>query len=196
MDFLLEIFLFGCIIFLVFYAFRIKQKEFHANSLSKENSFLKEQLTQKESDFNLREKNLQNTIHNLQFSFELEQKSIQDQTLELKTKEKKLLDDYSDLEAKLIEETETRKKVFSQKKSSEVRLGCIAETLAPFLDQFEFDPEDCTFLGKPIDYISFGKDNITFIEIKSGKSQLNSRQRQIRDQIKDKLVAWKEVRIQ
>ena len=88
-----------------------------------------------------------------------------------------------------------KKEVTSQKKSSEVRLGHIAETLAPFLDQFEFDPETCVFLGKPIDYISFGDDEITLIEVKSGKSQLNSRQRHIRDQVKAKLVSWKEVRI-
>ena len=56
-------------------------------------------------------------------------------------------------------------------KSSEVRLGHIAETLAPFLDQFDFDPEHCTFLGKPIDYISFGDNEITFIEVKKRKKK-------------------------
>lgn len=99
------------------------------------------------------------------------------------------------LSKKLEEITEAKKKVTSQKKSSEVRLGHIAETLAPFLDQFDFDPETCVFLGKPIDYISFGDDEITFIEVKSGKSQLNTKQRYIRDQVKAKLVTWKEVRI-
>lgn len=106
-----------------------------------------------------------------------------------------LLSQVSSLEKQIIEVSEQKKKVTSQKKSSEVRLGHIAETLAPFLDQFDFDPENCVFLGRPIDYISFGDDEITFIEIKSGKSQLNSRQRQIRDLVKSKYVAWKEVRI-
>lgn len=101
----------------------------------------------------------------------------------------------NDLENQIFEISEEKKKVTSQKKSSEVRLGHIAETLAPFLDQFDFDPETCVFLGKPIDYISFGDDEITLIEVKSGKSQLNSRQRHIRDQVKAKLVSWKEVRI-
>jgi predicted Holliday junction resolvase-like endonuclease len=101
----------------------------------------------------------------------------------------------NDLENQIFEISEQKKKVTSQKKSSEVRLGHIAETLAPFLDQFEFDPETCVFLGRPIDYISFGDDEITFIEVKSGKSQLNSKQRHIRDQVKAKLISWKEVRI-
>lgn len=106
-----------------------------------------------------------------------------------------LLSQVSSLEKQIAEVSEQKKKVTSQKKSSEVRLGNIAETLAPFLDQFNFDPENCVFLGRPIDYISFGDDEITFIEVKSGKSQLNSRQRQIRDLVKSKYVAWKEVRI-
>lgn len=99
------------------------------------------------------------------------------------------------LEKQILEVSEQKKKVTSQKKSSEVRLGHIAETLAPFLDQFEFDPETCTFMGRPIDYISFGDDEITFIEVKSGKSQLSAKQRHIRDLVNNKLVAWKEVRI-
>jgi|MEHZ01.5.fsa_nt_MEHZ011476261.1_11 predicted Holliday junction resolvase-like endonuclease len=99
------------------------------------------------------------------------------------------------LENKISEVSAEKQKVTSQKKSSEVRLGHIAETLAPFLDQFEFDPETCTFMGRPIDYISFGDDKITFIEIKSGNSQLSSKQRLIRDLVKNKHVAWKEVRI-
>jgi len=101
-----------------------------------------------------------------------------------------------DLEDQLLSITDDKKKITSQKKSSEVRLGHIAETLAPFLDQFDFDPENCVFLGKPIDYISFADDEITLIEVKSGKSRLNSRQRHIRDQVKSNLVAWKEIRIQ
>lgn len=101
----------------------------------------------------------------------------------------------SSLEKQILEVSEQKKKVTSQKKSSEVRLGHIAETLAPFLEQFEFDPETCTFMGRPIDYISFGDDEITFIEVKSGKSQLSAKQRHIRDLVNNKLVAWKEVRI-
>lgn len=113
----------------------------------------------------------------------------------LKETEKNLNKQIKDLESELKSIIDDKKKITSQKKSSEVRLGNIAETLAPFLDQFDFDPENCVFLGKPIDYISFADDEITLIEVKSGKSQLNSRQRHIRDQVKSNLVAWKEIRI-
>lgn len=114
----------------------------------------------------------------------------------LKETEKNLNERIKELESQLESIIDDKKKITSQKKSSEVRLGHIAETLAPFLDQFDFDPENCVFLGKPIDYISFADDEITLIEVKSGKSQLNSRQRHIRDQVKSNLIAWKEIRIQ
>ena len=195
MDFFLEFFLLGCIIYLIYAIFAIKQKQLNAESLLRDNDALKTQLTQQNKEFLDREQSLNQTISNLQISFKKEQDSIQVTKNELASKEKELLEKFESLESQLKEETENRKKVFSQKKSSEVRLGSIAETLAPFLDQFEFDPENCTFIGKPIDYISFGDDEITFIEVKSGQSKLNSKQRHIRDQVKAKLVGWKEIRI-
>lgn len=195
MNFLLEIILFGVIIYLSYILHSQKKKQLNADSLKTENLLLKDQLTKKDFEFNSRESNLTKTIENLQSSFTKEQEFLQQVRLDLDLKEKKLSLNISDLEAKLLDESESRKKILSQKKSSEVRLGNIAETLAPFLDQFNFDPETCTFLGKPIDYISFAEEGITIIEVKSGKSQLNSKQRQIRDQIKDGLVSWKEIRI-
>ena len=191
MNFLVEFSLLGCILYLSYIIYSLKQKQFNAESLKQENQSLKNQLTKTQSEFSAREQ----TLDNLRLTFEKEQAFLSQRQIELKDKEKKLLSEFAELKTKLAEETEARKKVTSQKKSSEVRLGGIAETLAPFLDQFDFDPENCVFLGKPIDYISFADDEITFIEVKSGNSQLNSRQRHIRDQVKAKLVSWKEVRI-
>lgn len=191
MTFLLEFFLSGCILYLSYIIYNLKQKQTNADSLNKENQYLKNQLTQKEYEFKSRE----DTLNSIRSTFEKEQQFLSQRKLELDSREKDLLKQLEQSQTKLQEETEARKKVVSQKKSSEVRLGHIAETLAPFLDQFEFEPENCTFLGKPIDYISFGDDEITFIEVKSGNSQLNSKQRHIRDQIKAKLVSWKEIRI-
>lgn len=188
MNFLLEISLVTCIILLLVSLFLHRKRHksnfqhesdssVNADLIRKENAFLKDQLTQ------------------LQKSFQSEQELIQAQRVELNQKEKEYIKTNLDLEKRLTEETETRRKVVNQKKSSEVRLGHIAETLAPFLDQFEFDPEHCTFLGKPVDYISFGDDEITIIEVKSGNSQLNQKQRHIRDLVKSKCISWKEIRI-
>ena len=178
MNFLLEIILFLCIIYLLYKNFQDKKYKINADSLIAENNNLKNQITQ------------------LHHSFRSEQQSILQQKNDLILKEKDILSKNAKLEQLLSDEIDNRKKIVNQKKSSEVRLGHIAETLAPFLDQFDFEPEQCSFLGQPIDYISFGDKEITLIEVKSGKSQLNSKQRKIRDQVKNKQINWKEIRIQ
>ncbi len=83
----------------------------------------------------------------------------------------------------------------SQIKSREVLLGHALEKLAPYIDGLGVDPRTAQFLGQPIDFISFGEDEITFIEVKSGKSQLSKKQRRIRELVKEKKVNWKEVRL-
>jgi hypothetical protein len=86
-------------------------------------------------------------------------------------------------------------KLLGQKKSSEVRLGQISEQLAPFLQEFKYDPKQTHFLGMPIDFICFQPDKVVFLEVKSGKAQLNPRQREIKQLILDKKVEWDEMRI-
>ena len=87
------------------------------------------------------------------------------------------------------------RKLLSQKKRSEVNLGYISEKLAPFLDGFDYDPNRLIFIGKPIDYIHFGDDLITFIEVKSGNSRLTKGQRSIKNKIKEKKIGWFEYRV-
>lgn len=118
-------------------------------------------------------------------------------------KDKQILRDRVDLRDKevaearkeLIEEKEAKKKVLSQKKSGEVRLGHIAEKLAPFLEDFTYDPSNATFLGQPIDYIVFEDEEIVFVEIKSGNAKLSPKQKHIKELIENNCVSWKEIRI-
>jgi len=188
LNFFIETFLLFSIISLIYTIYLLKLKK---DSID----LLKLDITKRDLEFADREKRLNETIKVLEASFQSEKKIIEDYKKEFIIREQKLLESNTDLSNQLNEEIQNRKKITSQKKSSEVRLGGIAETLAPFLDQFDFEPEECTFLGKPIDYISFADDEITFIEVKSGNSKLNSKQRHIRDQVKAKLVSWKEIRI-
>ena len=195
MEFILEIFcilLIICVLTLVYHVNRLKS---NASLLESRIDSLKVEFTKDSSSYRTRENKLTTDLNNLQTEFTKSQSFISKRESDLENKEKTYLDKIKSLESELKEESEARKKVLSQKKSSEVRIGNIAEKLAPFLDDFEFDPEKCIFLGQPIDYISFGEDEITFIEVKSGKSQLNSRQRQIRDLVKAKHISWKEFRI-
>jgi len=87
------------------------------------------------------------------------------------------------------------RKLLSQKKKSEVNLGYISEKLAPFLNGFDYDPNRLIFIGKPIDYIHFGDDKITFIEVKSGNSRLTKGQRSIKNKIKENKIDWFEYRV-
>lgn len=87
------------------------------------------------------------------------------------------------------------KTTLSQKKSSEVRTGLIAEQMAPFLEGFPYAPGKAIFLGKPLDFLVFDEEGIHFVEVKSGNAQLNSNQRKIRDQLKEKKVTFEVYRI-
>lgn len=86
-------------------------------------------------------------------------------------------------------------KLLGQKKSSEVRTGKIAEQIAPFLEDYPKDPNTARFIGDPIDFVHFDEDKVTFVEVKSGKSQLSKKQRHIRDLIKDGKVEFELYRV-
>lgn len=90
---------------------------------------------------------------------------------------------------------EDLERILAQKKSSEVRIGYITESLAPLLESFPVDVQKpgttTVFLGKPIDYIHFDpEEGITFIEVKSGNARPSRTQRQMRDLINDGQVHW------
>ena len=79
--------------------------------------------------------------------------------------------------------------------------GQFSEQLAPFLPGFPYNPNECRFIGKPIDLIVFkGMDEkdiseVKFVEVKSGNSQLSKTEKQLRDAIQNKRVSWEEYRV-
>ena len=98
-----------------------------------------------------------------------------------------------------IIKTEREKAV---KKSREILGGQFGEQIAPFLPNFPCNPGDCKFMGQPVDFIAFpgsaeGKsvDEVLFIEVKSGKSHLSEREKQIRSAIKNGRVRYIEYRL-
>lgn len=101
---------------------------------------------------------------------------------------------------KLFSFDEEIAKITSQKKSSEVRIGKIAETLAPMLDSFPVDIHkegaSTVFLGQPVDFIHFDPDQgITFIEVKSGESELSASQKRLRRLVQGGKVRWIDFRV-
>ena len=173
------------------------KKDFQESTASIPENFeqIKKILSEERDDCLNREKMLSQTIFELQENQKTQHSLFQENLKREKVRAEEFLSELQSHKEKLELVSQEKSKVLSQKKSSEVRLGHIAETLAPFLDEFDFDPEDCVFMGKPIDYISFGEEEVTFIEVKSGNSKLSSKQRRIRDLIKSNSVRWKEVRL-
>ena len=89
----------------------------------------------------------------------------------------------------------------SNKKQRATIKGQITETIAPWSMTVLNSVSELNFLGNPIDFIGFkgldgdGDIDVKFIEVKSGKSKLNTNQRRIRDAVKEKRIDWVEVRI-
>ena len=97
--------------------------------------------------------------------------------------------------AKTGEEKDKYTKLLHDKISSEVRVGKIGENMAPFLNDWPYNPNNFRFLGHPIDGIQFTDDEIIFVEIKTGKSRLSKSQRRFRDLVKEKKVSFATFRV-
>lgn len=83
----------------------------------------------------------------------------------------------------------------SQQQSKSVRLGQITEQVIPFHKDFAYSYKELVPMFRPVDYLHFGEDKITFIEIKMGTSQLSEKQRKIRRQVQEGKVEFVEYRI-
>ena len=83
-------------------------------------------------------------------------------------------------------------------KINPMSFGKTIEHYVPFMENFPINPNDVRFFGNPIDYIAFTdmgskkKCAVHFLEVKSGESTLNGRQRNIKDAIQKGRVYWHE----
>jgi predicted Holliday junction resolvase-like endonuclease len=75
--------------------------------------------------------------------------------------------------------------------------------MAPLLPGFPFDPGDCRFIGKPVDFLVFKGMNekdiseVIFLEVKSGTARtLNSQEKKLRDAVQAGRIRWEEFDIQ
>ncbi|MBO0713406.1 MAG: hypothetical protein J2O39_04945 [Acidimicrobiales bacterium] len=96
---------------------------------------------------------------------------------------------------------ERRAKAMHQR-SRAVVSGQVSEHLAVYWPEFleQFNPRDAHYLGKPVDYVVFdGLDDgelrrVVFVEVKTGKAQLNRNERQVRRAIEGGFVDWQVLR--
>jgi len=79
-----------------------------------------------------------------------------------------------------------------------INVGKIIEKTAPAIKGFKYDRRDCRALFEPIDYIVFDGltrnegvvDALLFMDIKTGRSQLNQHQKQIKNAVESGRVEW------
>lgn len=85
-------------------------------------------------------------------------------------------------------------------KSLAVTVGKVSEQLVPHLPGFAYNPKDARFLGSPVDFVVFdgldagALERVVFLEVKTGAAGLSTRERQIRDAIREGRVSWAELR--
>lgn len=90
----------------------------------------------------------------------------------------------------------------ARKRSAAVQWGKSIEHFVPFMSDFPLPVEDVTFIGMPIDYVGFTntgsktKCEVHFVEVKSGKSALMGKQRNIKRAIQEGRVKWHEIAVE
>ena len=76
-------------------------------------------------------------------------------------------------------------------------MGQKSEQVAGLMENFPCPLHTLKFLGAPIDYVSIDLDNelITFIEVKTGQSQLSDKQRKIKKLVEEGKVRFEVYRM-
>lgn len=87
------------------------------------------------------------------------------------------------------------------KQSKATTFGYVSESLAPLAPEFPYHVKDLMFLGKGVDYLVFdglhegNLRTIRFLEIKTNTSQLNQREKMIKEAIEKGRVKYEVLRI-
>ena len=74
--------------------------------------------------------------------------------------------------------------------------GKFSEQLAPYFPDFNYDPTEVRFIGSPVDFVVFKgtstkePEEIVFVEVKTGKSELSENERKIKEIVENKRVRW------
>jgi predicted Holliday junction resolvase-like endonuclease len=86
-------------------------------------------------------------------------------------------------------------------RSLAVTAGKVHEQLIPYFPGFAFNPKDARFLGSPVDFVVFdgladgNLRRVVFLEVKTGSAALSQRERQVRNVIDARAVAWESLHV-
>ena len=88
------------------------------------------------------------------------------------------------------------------KRSRAVIGGQVVEQVAPFLPNFPCSPSDARFIGKPVDFVAFpglsendSVKEVLLIEVKTGQSTLNNREKEVKKAVNEGRVRYIEYRL-
>lgn len=87
-------------------------------------------------------------------------------------------------------------------RSLAVTAGKVYEQLLPYLPDFPFNPKDVRFLGSPVDFVVFDGlsdgqvTRVVFVEVKTGGAELSTRERRVREAVRERRVEWHELRLE
>ncbi len=90
---------------------------------------------------------------------------------------------------------EQQNELISRKQSLSTKYGRISEQFMPFIEDYPYDPNCFRFIGDPIDGVQFNEDKIVFMEFKASGAKMSSRQKKIRQLVKEGKVTFEEFRI-
>ncbi len=106
---------------------------------------------------------------------------------------------------KLLRDRYWKEEIVKHRKDAVVRSravlkGQFSEQLAPYFPGFNYSPDECKFIGKPIDFLVFNEkegkiEEIVFVEVKTGKSGLSKKENELKEVIDSKNVRWEEIRL-
>ena len=120
-----------------------------------------------------------------------------DFTMEASATYKRMIADQKERRA-YLKERKQNIPLRSERTTKAVGIGFIYERLAPTLEGFKFNKNDCRSMLDPIDYVIFeglsekrkvGK--IIFMDVKSGNARLSPRQRTIKRVVEEKKVKFR-----
>ncbi len=81
-------------------------------------------------------------------------------------------------------------KLSSEKESSSTAWGKTTEQFVSSMEKYPYSTENFRHIGSPIDGIQFEDDQILFVEFKTDKSKLNSKQNKIKKLVKEGKTKW------
>lgn len=81
-------------------------------------------------------------------------------------------------------------KLSSEKESLSTAYNKITEQFVSSMEKYPYSTENFRYMGSPIDGIQFEDDQILFVEFKTEKSKLTTKQNKIKKLVKEGKIKW------